>query len=537
MMGWFSCVSRVCRIANITLQFRLDAVAQELLGAQAPAWLRLLSFLPTPKEPRGDRLKNALVALGPIFVKLGQTLSTRRDMLPTDVADALAQLQDRVPPFPSDQAVAALTLAYGKTPDQVFASFEPAPVASASIAQVHRATLSSGESVAVKVLRPGILKQIEQDLGLMHRAARWLAGRSADGRRLRPTEVVNEFDSILHNELDLMLEAANGDQLRHNFPPNTPRGELMYVPKVYWDYCRKQVLVTEWVDGTPMNRLDDLRAAGVDLVKLARDGVETFFTQVFTDGYFHADMHPGNILVGCNPQQAHFNRYIVLDFGIMGTLSDVDKHYLAHNFLAFFRRDYKAVAQLHIDSGWVPASTRVEELAMAIRACCEPFFNKPLKDISLGLVLMRLFDASRRFSVEIQPQLVLLQKTLLNTEGLGRSLNPDLDLWQTAQPILEQWMKAQLGWPAFKKRLQAEVPQWAELLPELPRLIHRNLRATTDPQHAFELQTQLAQLMITQVQLRRRVRWLTVLSACLVLGFISCAYVLWHLVRFISEAG
>jgi ubiquinone biosynthesis protein len=294
--------------------------------------------------------------------------------------------------------------------------------------------------------------------------------------------------------------------------------------------------VTEWVDGIPINRLDDLRAAGVDLLKLSRDGVEIFFTQVFTDGYFHADMHPGNILVGNNPAGQHFNRYIAIDFGIMGTLSDVDKHYLAHNFLAFFRRDYKAVAQLHIDSGWVPATTRVDELAMAVRACCEPFFNKPIKDISLGLVLMRLFDASRRFNVEIQPQLVLLQKTLLNTEGLGRSLNPELDLWQTAQPILERWMKEQLGWPAFKKRLQAEAPKWAELLPELPRLLHSKLGQVSNHAATVQVQQQLAVLMQANTSLKRRLWWVGLLSVAAILGLMATSYVLWQLIRVMHDA-
>ncbi len=525
---------RALTILQITIQYRLDLVVQDVLGKKAPTWLKLLRFLPEPTAPRGERLKNALITLGPIFVKLGQTLSTRRDMLPTDIADELAQLQDRVPPFPSQQAIAIVTAAYDKPPEQVFAHFEPEPVASASIAQVHRATLITGQAVAVKVLRPGVLEQIEQDLALMRTAAGWLAGASADGRRLRPIEVVNEFNTILHSELDLVLEAANADLLRHNFPPNTARGQLLFVPVVHWDYCRKTVLVTEWVDGIQINRLDELRAAGVDLIKLSRDGVEIFFTQVFTDGYFHADMHPGNILVGT--QGEHFNRYIALDFGIMGTLSDIDKHYLAHNFLAFFRRDYKAVAQLHIDSGWVPASTRVDELAMAVRACCEPFFNKPIKDISLGLVLMRLFDASRRFNVEIQPQLVLLQKTLLNTEGLGRSLNPELDLWQTAQPILERWMKEQLGWPAFKKRFIAEAPKWAELLPELPRLLHSKLAEKQN--HSIHPATtlQLAQLQAQQRSTKRWLWGLGVLSASALLVCLGLSVVLWQLMRVMHES-
>ena len=527
-------IARSLKIVQIALQYRLDLVALDLLGKRAPTWLRLLKFLPAPTLPRGVRLKEALVALGPIFVKLGQTLSTRRDMLPEDVADELAQLQDRVPPFPSAIAIASITAAFDAPPSEVFASFEALPVASASIAQVHRATLKSGEHVAVKVLRPGIRLQIEEDLALMKTTARWLAGLNEDGRRLRPVEVVAEFDSILHNELDLLLEAANASYLRQNFPQGTPRGELMIVPQVYWDYCRSTVLVTEWVTGIAINKIDELKAAGMDLKKLSRDGVELFFTQVFTDGYFHADMHPGNILVGT--QGAQFNRYIALDFGIMGTLSDTDKHYLAHNFLAFFRKDYKAVAQLHIDSGWVPASTRVDELAMAVRACCEPFFNKPIKDISLGLVLMRLFDASRRFDVEIQPQLVLLQKTLLNTEGLGRMLNPDLDLWDTAQPILERWMKDQLGWPAFKKRLMSEAPKWAELLPELPRLLHESLARKPEIKNDARLEAMLAGMLAQQRSTRRWVWGLTALSLTLLAIVSALSYTLWHLAQVMAEA-
>ena len=525
--------ARILTIAHVAIRYRLDLVVTDLLGKRAPTWLKFFKFLPQPTASHAVRLKEALVELGPIFVKLGQTLSTRRDMLPNDVADELALLQDRVPPFPSSVAVGIVTRAYDKTPEQVFARFDPEPAASASIAQVHFAQLITGEEVAVKVLRPGVLDQIEQDLSIMTVAARWLAGFSEDGRRLRPVEIVQEFDVILHNELDFVLEAANAAQLRQNFPPNTHRGELLYVPQVYWDYCRKEVMVTERIYGIPINRFDELAAAGIDLKRLSKDGVEIFFTQVFTDGYFHADMHPGNILVGTQGKQ--FNQYIALDFGIMGTLSDTDKHYLAHNFLAFFRRDYKAVAQLHIDSGWVPATTRVDELAMAVRACCEPFFNKPIKDISLGLVLMRLFDASRRFNVEIQPQLVLLQKTLLNTEGLGRSLDPELDLWQTAQPILERWMKQELGLKGLTRRIRAEAPKWAELLPELPRLLHTKL--SEKPSHAVSAeQTRIVQRLERQQRsLRRWVFGLAVLNLTALVAVAAMAYVLYRALHAIAE--
>ena len=456
-----------------------------LLGDKTPRLLRITAGIAknsaTNQLPRGERLNRALVALGPIFVKLGQTLSTRRDMLPADVADSLALLQDRVPPFPDAIAAQIVRDTFGKPAGEIFAQFEASPVASASIAQVHFATLHTGQSVAVKILRPGVHAQIDQDVRLMHRLAAWVAKHGGDdGRRLRPVEVVNEFDHILHDELDLIREAANASQLRRNFPQGTHRGDLLYVPEIYWDYCRKNIMVLERVKGIPINRTDELVAAGMDLKRLSREGVEIFFTQVFTDGYFHADMHPGNIMVGTEGKQ--FNRYLALDFGIMGTLSDVDKHYLAQNFLAFFRRDYKAVAQLHLDSGWVPVGTRVDELEAAVRGCCEPFFDKPIKDISLGLVLMRLFDTSRRFNVSIQPQLVLLQKTLLNTEGLGRMLDPELDLWDTAQPILERWMSEQIGWRAITKTLKDEAPRWGQLLPQLPRMLHAALKAQATPQ-------------------------------------------------------
>jgi ubiquinone biosynthesis protein len=419
-------------------------------------------------------LRMALESLGPIFVKFGQVLSTRRDLLPADLADELARLQDRVPPFDSAIAVATIERSFRRPLAQVFASFEHEPVASASIAQVHFATLLDKQGrtreVAVKVLRPGMLPVIENDLALMRMMAGWVESLSADGKRLKPREVVAEFDKYLHDELDLLREAANAAQLRRNMAGL----DLVLIPEMFWDWCHPEVMVMERMYGVPVNQIDRLVQAGIDMRQLARDGVTIFFTQVFRDGFFHADMHPGNIQVSLEP--ATFGRYISLDFGIIGTLTEFDKDYLAQNFTAFFRRDYKRVAELHIESGWVPPDTRVDELESAIRAVCEPYFDRPLKELSLGMVLMRLFQTSRRFQVEIQPQLVLLQKTLLNIEGLGRQLDPDLDLWSTAKPFLERWMLEQVGPQRLLDELRDQAPRYAKLLPELPRLLHDYLQ-------------------------------------------------------------
>lgn len=458
-------------IVWVVLRYGLDELL--LSGFPNPllrALRRLITIGRDLTAPRGQRLREALEALGPIFVKLGQVLSTRRDLMPPDIADELARLQDRVPPFPSQVAVATIERAFGQKLDQIFASFDQQPVASASIAQVHFAVLHDGREVAVKVLRPGMLPVIDKDLGLMRLMAGWVEKLSADGKRLKPREVVAEFDKYLHDELDLVREASNAAQLRRNMADL----DLVLIPEMYWDWCRTEVLVMERMKGVPISQVARLREAGVDIPKLARDGVTIFFTQVFRDGFFHADMHPGNIQVSLEP--ASFGRYISLDFGIVGTLTQVDKEYLAQNFTAFFRRDYKRVAELHIESGWVPEDTRVDELEAGIRSVCEPYFDRPLKEISLGMVLMRLFQISRRFNVEIQPQLVLLQKTLLNIEGLGRDLDPELDLWSTAKPFLERWMIDQLGPRMFWQQLKAEAPQYAKLIPELPRLLHDLLR-------------------------------------------------------------
>ena len=449
------------------------------------------------------RLRLALEALGPIFVKFGQVLSTRRDLLPQDLADELAKLQDQVPPFPSVLAMTELERAYGKPVSDVFATFESEPVASASVAQVHFATLPNGHEVAVKILRPGIAPIIAHDIALLDALADLLERLWADGKRLKPREVVAEFAKHLHDELDLMREAANCSQLRRNFTPSP----LLQIPEVHWDWCRPSVMVMERMHGIPIAQIDRLREAGIDLKKLSRAGVEIFFTQVFRDGFFHADMHPGNILVATDGP--HFGKYVALDFGIMGTLNEVDKNYLAINFLAFFRRDYHRVATAHIESGWAPKETRVDELEAAVRAVCEPIFDRPLKNISFGHVLLRLFQTSRRFNVEIQPQLVLLQKTLLNIEGLGRQLDPELDLWDTAKPFLERWMAEQIGWRGLVNQLKHEAPLWASLLPQLPRLAHQ---ALSNPAHV-QVARELSALRDEQARQRQRQTWLIALIA------------------------
>ncbi|MDR5749528.1 MULTISPECIES: ubiquinone biosynthesis regulatory protein kinase UbiB [unclassified Caballeronia] len=465
---------RFLKIFFTIVRFGLDELVMSGIDDRRVRFLmRITTFGRKFDIQRGIRLRLALESLGPIFVKFGQVLSTRRDLLPVDIADELAKLQDQVPPFDSDVAISIIEKSLGNPIDVLFDDFERVPIASASIAQVHfakiRTGVHAGKDVAVKVLRPGMLPVIDSDLALLRDIAIWAERLWADGRRLKPREVVAEFDKYLHDELDLMREAANGSQLRRNFAGL----DLLLVPEMYWDYSAPTVLVMERMIGVPISQVQTLRAAGVDIPKLAREGVEIFFTQVFRDGFFHADMHPGNIQVSLDP--VHFGRYIALDFGIVGALSDFDKNYLAQNFLAFFKRDYHRVATLHLESGWVPSNTRVEELESAIRAVCEPYFDRALKDISLGQVLLRLFSTSRRFNVEIQPQLVLLQKTMLNVEGLGRSLDPELDLWKTAKPYLERWMNEQIGWRGWYERLQMEAPQWSKTLPQLPRLIHHLL--------------------------------------------------------------
>lgn len=466
---------QVLRLLHINWVLVRNGLDEVILATHLFRPIRFLGYLApwhwfVRKTPRAVRVRKTLEDLGPIFVKFGQILSTRQDLLPDDIAEELARLQDRVAPFPGEQARKIVELAFQQPIEDIFDRFDEHPLASASIAQVHAATLKSGEDVVVKVLRPGVEKVIGRDVSLL----RYIAGLAErywrEGRRLRPREIVAEFEKTLYDELDLLREAANASQLRRNFNDTG----LLHVPEVYWPYCRPNVMTMERIYGVPVNDLSALQQAGVDLKILSERGVEIFFTQVFRHNFFHADMHPGNIFVSPEGQ------YMAVDFGIMGTLSPADQRYLAENFLAFFRRDYHRVAELHVESEWVPRGTRIDEFEAAIRCVCEPIFERPLKEISFGQLLLRLFQTARRFSMEVQPQLVLLQKTLLNIEGLGRQLYPDLDLWQTAKPFLERWMSEQVGPRAFVGRMRHSLPEWSERLPEIPELLHHTLRQISD---------------------------------------------------------
>jgi ubiquinone biosynthesis protein len=444
---------------------------------------------------RGERLRLALEELGPIFVKFGQALSTRRDLLPPDIADELAKLQDRVPPFDSAAAAMAIEQAFGRPLDAIFGSFERAPLAAASIAQVHAATLKTGEEVVVKILRPGMREIIDLDLEVLH----YLAGLAdeywVDARRLRPVELVREYRKTILDELDLLREAGNAAQLKRNFAGSP----LLYVPEVHWDYCRVNVMVMERIHGVVINDLEQLRARGANIARLAENGVEIFFTQVFRDNFFHADMHPGNIFVQVDDPQNP--RYAAVDFGIVGTLQARDQHYLAENFMAFFDRDYARVAALHVESGWVPRGTRVDELESAVRTVCEPIFNKPLKEISFAQVLLRLFETARRFDMQVQPQLILLQKTLFNIEGLGRQLYPELDLWRTAQPYLRKWMRERMSPRKVLRRVRAQLPDALLALQQVPQIFQTAVRDATEGR--LRLPVQNAELEELRAEMRR----------------------------------
>jgi ubiquinone biosynthesis protein len=483
--------AQIIRLAHINFVLVRHGLDEIILATHLFRPFRILyylapwNWLPREREPRAVRIRKALEDLGPIYVKFGQILSTRQDLLPDDIAEELARLQDRVPPFPGAQARAQVEQVYDESVDTVFRMFDEIPLASASIAQVHAAQLQDGTDVVVKVLRPNVRKYIKRDVTLLYTIAMLAERYWKDGRRLRPCEVIKEFEKTLYDELDLLREAANASQLRRNFKGSG----MLYVPEVYWPWCRPSVMVMERISGIPVNNIAELKAQGVDLQTLSEHGVEIFFTQVFRHNFFHADMHPGNIFV--SPEGI----YMAVDFGIMGTLNPVDQRYLAENFLAFFRRDYRRVAELHVESEWVPSGTRIDEFESAIRTVCEPIFEKPLKEISFGNVLLRLFQTARRFDMVIQPQLVLLQKTLLNIEGLGRQLNPDLDLWKTAKPFLERSMSEQLGTRALLRNLKDSIPAWSETLPDIPVLAHAFLeQATTGRSRMLRTESELRQL-------------------------------------------
>lgn len=471
-------LARLVQIQHVLLRHGLDDFVRATHLYRPLRFLFYLSpgiwFERRRRASRGERLRLALEELGPIFVKFGQAVSTRRDLLPPDIADELAKLQDRVPPFPGSVARQMIERAYGKPLSEVFASFDETPLAAASIAQVHVARLLDGREVVVKVLRPGMRAVIERDLEVLYALAGLAERYWSEGRRLRPREVVAEYEKTVLDELDLMREAANAAQLKRNFAGS----DMLYVPEVYWDYCRVDVMVMERIHGVPISHIDRLKAAGTDIRRLAENGVKIFFTQVFRHNFFHADMHPGNIFVLVDDPQRP--RYAAVDFGIVGTLDPRDQHYLAENFLAVFDRDYRRVAMLHVQSGWVPPGTRVDEMESAVRTVCEPIFDKPLKDISFGNILLRLFEISRRFNMVVQPQLILLQKTLLNVEGLGRQLYPDLDIWQTASPILREWMRERVSVRQLLRNLRDQLPELVEASRSLPPLLKGALHRAQD---------------------------------------------------------
>jgi len=463
-------IFRIIFIFFIVLKFRLDEFLILRKNFLITLILFPLNLFKLKKNNRAVRLRLALESLGPIFIKFGQMLSTRKDLLPEDIAFELAKLQDKVPPFKFKQVKQTIESSYSKKITSVFKKFDEKPVASASVAQVHFAELLSGEEVAVKVLRPNIDNEVKKDIKLLHLIAKILHRIWVEGKRLKPDEVVSEFEKHTQTELNLLLEAGHCSHLGENFKDK----RLLVVPNVFWDYCHEKVMVMERMDGIPISDITNIKKNKINLSQLARNGVEIFFTQVFRDGFFHADMHPGNI------QVAKDGKYIALDFGIMGTLNDQDKLYLAKNFAAFFKRDYREVARVHIESEWVPKETSIDEFENAIRSVCEPIFNKPLKDISFGKLLIRLFQTSKKFNMEIQPQLTMLQKTLLNVEGLGRELDPNLDLWVTARPFLENWLKNQIGPKNFINAMKKEFPNWLDIAPKLPMLLNLYLKNQND---------------------------------------------------------
>jgi ubiquinone biosynthesis protein len=502
---------RLVRILQVVGRYRLDEfIDQRRLTAVPRIALGLSPWRAhrVPDLPRGVRLRRALEELGPVFIKFGQMLSTRRDLLPEDIADELARLQDDVPPFPEQQSIALIEKALGNPVNELFSRFEATPMASASVAQVHKATLKTGEEAVVKVVRPDIEAVIQQDIALLYTLAKLAARYHPDGRRLRPVEVVADYELIILDELDMTREAANASQLRRNFEGN----KLLYVPEVYWEYTRRNVLTMERISGIPVTDVQTLKARGTNLKLLGERGVEIFFTQVFTHSFFHADMHPGNIFVDATDPEDP--TYIGVDCAIVGSLSEADQYYLGRNLLGIFRRDYREVAQLHVECGWVPPETRVQDFEAAMRAVCEPIFERPISEISFGELLVYLFQTAGRFDMEVQPSLVLLQKTLLNIEGLGRQLYPDLNLWETAQPFLEEWLQQRYSPQAVMRRLQRHAPSWIEQLPRLPEAVLSNLQAPgAHPQTVLSPQRQRQ-----QHRHERRARWRRVAAAAAFAG-------------------
>lgn len=501
---------RLIRINWILVIHGLDEI---VLNTHLFRPIRFLAFL-SPyywlrrnTDSRGVRIRKTLEDLGPVYVKFGQALSTRRDLLPEDIADELVKLQDRVPPFSNEIARQIIEKELGMSIDEAFSAFDPQPMASASVAQVHAAVLKNGEQVVVKVLRPNIEKRIHSDMGLIYELARFAERFWADARRLHPMEVVAEFEKTTLDELDLIREAANAAKIRRNFE----NSEIIYIPEIHWPLSRQKVMVMERIQGIPVGDIEVLTKAGADFKLLAERGVEIFFTQVFRDNFFHADMHPGNIFVDVPA------KYIAIDFGIVGTLSASDQHYLAENFLAFFNRDYRKVAQMHVESGWVSSTTRIEEFESAIRSVCEPIFEKPLKDISFGQLLLRLFQTARRFDMHVQPQLVLLQKTLLNIEGLGRQLYPELDLWQTAKPFLEDWFQERMGPKAKLSNLLKQFPELVNHFPEMPHLVYRALDNAANAQQQAKAHDRELALLRQQMAAHQRSTLIAImLSAVLI---------------------
>jgi len=507
-------IFRLIVIQRVLVKYGLDDIIKETHLLRP---LRFLFYLAPRRRnrtaPLGERIRLALEELGPIFVKFGQAISTRRDLLPPDIADELAKLQDAVPPFPAEQAKEIIEQAYEQPVETVFERFDSEPLAAASIAQVHTARLRAGIEVIVKVLRPGVKDQIDRDLHVLRLIAGLATRYWEHGKRLKPLEVVEEYEHTILDELDLMREAGNAAQLKRNFQGS----DMLYVPEVYWDYCRPEVLVQERIYGTPISDMDTLREAGTNIQLLAENGVEIFFTQVFRHNFFHADMHPGNIFViHTDPEKP---KYAAVDFGICGTLNPEDQRYLAENFLAFFDRDYYRIAKLHLDSGWVPPGTRIDQLETAVRTVCEPIFNKPLSEISFAQVLMRLFRVAQRFNVEIQPQLILLHKTLFNIEGLGRQLYPELDLWKTAHPVLKRWMDEQVGGRALLRDVRQNLPQLRDALRELPAILNHIGEQVAEGRIRFNLQSPELREIRQQLDEQRRQRyWLTAAATSVVTG-------------------